>query len=297
MVPGGTASQDVGGTGVVQSEEVQPKQAGNNPNPRVNTGTAEMRDRSPSRQSTGGASEDGSTASMLKEVGKQISSVMGLMSKASRRSSAKGSALPVLQASENGKLSVKAATDWLRSVQQNRSAVDRLSVFIDAVVDNPCAFEADGKVIGMLDADEDMYLYHEVPGSIASSRIFKKLGRSEGVLASLLLRNVFLAAVKKASSDMALVVVEFYHNVQAVQNAEYLYYLYYLFEDWKDLLTEIRWAESLSKEMVHQSAQVLLQRFQPALARADRYMQEEACSNWHNRYMTDTCSNWHNSIG
>ena len=49
--------------------------------------------------------------------------------------------------------------------------------------------------------------------------------------------------------------------MQAVQNAEYLYYLYYLFEDWKDLLTEIRWAESLSKEMVLQSAQVLLQRF------------------------------------
>ena len=104
---------------------------------------------------------------------------MGLMSKASRRSSAKGSALPVLQASENGKLSVKAATDWLRSVQQKRSAVDRLSVFIDALVDNPCAFEADAKVIGMLDTDDDMHLYHEARGSIASSGVFKKMGRSE----------------------------------------------------------------------------------------------------------------------
>ena len=83
------------------------------------------------------------------------------MSKTSRRSSAKGSALPVLQASENGKLSVKAATDWLRSVQQKRSAVDRLSVFIDALVDDPRAFAADEKVISMLDTDDDMHLYHE----------------------------------------------------------------------------------------------------------------------------------------
>ena len=195
-----------------------------------------------------------------------------MMSKTSRRSSANGSALPVLQASENGKLSVKTATDWLRSVQQKRSAVDRLSVFIDALVDDPRAFAADAKVINMLDTDDDMHLYHEVRGSIASSRVFKKMGRSEGVLASLLLRSIFLAAVKKASSDMALLVVEFYHDVQAVQNAEYLYYI---FEDWKDLLAEIRWADTLSKEMVHQSAQVLLQRFQPALARANRYMQEQ----------------------
>ena len=98
--------------------------------------------RSPSRQSTGGASEAGSAASILKEVGEQISSAMGLMSKTSRRSTAKGSALPVLQASENGKLSVKAATDWLRSIQQKRSAVDGLSVFIDALVDDPRAFAA-----------------------------------------------------------------------------------------------------------------------------------------------------------
>ena len=68
---------------------------------------------------------------------------------------------------------------------------------------------------------------------------------------------------------MALLVVEFYHNVQTVQNAEYLFHI---FEDWKDLLAEIRWPDTLSKEMVHQSAQVLLQRFQPALARADRYI-------------------------
>ena len=197
---------------------------------------------------------------------------MGMMSKTSRRSTAKGSALPVLQASENGKLSVKAATDWLRSVQQKRSAVDRLSVFIDAMVLDPHSFEEDVKVIGWLDTDDDMSLYHEVRGSIASSRVFKKMGRSEGVLASLLLRNIFLAAVQKASGNMALLVVEFYHDVQAVQNAEYLFHI---FEDWKDLLAEIRWADTLSKEMVHQSAQVLLQRFQPALARANRYMQEQ----------------------
>ena len=69
MVPGGTASQDIGGAGAFQSEDVQQQQAGNNPNPRVSSDSSEMRYRSPSRQSTGGASEGGSTASLLKEVG------------------------------------------------------------------------------------------------------------------------------------------------------------------------------------------------------------------------------------
>ena len=110
-----------------------------------------------------------------------------------------------------------------------------------------------------------------VQGGIASARVFKKLGRSEGLLALLLLRSLFLSAVRKTPGDMALLIVELNHNVQPVQSLDYLYYL---FEDWKDLLTEVRWADSLSKEMVHQSEQVLLQRFQPALARASRYMQE-----------------------
>ena len=193
----------------------------------------------------------------LESVGQQIHSAIGLVEKLLRRSSAKGAALPVLQASVNGKLSVKEATAWLRSVQQKRSAVDRLSVFMDTLINDPCAYKDDAMVIKMLDPDDDCHLYHDIRGSIASARVFKKLGRSEGVLASLLLRNVFLSAVQKTPEEMALLIVEFYHNVQPVQNADYLYYL---FEDWKDLLTEVRWAGSLSKEMVHQSAQVLLQR-------------------------------------
>ena len=80
LVPGGTASQSVGGTGGVEPEDVQPKQADDNPNPRVTTGTAEKRDGSPSRQSSGATSEAASLSQLsqnFKEVGEQISSAMG----------------------------------------------------------------------------------------------------------------------------------------------------------------------------------------------------------------------------
>ena len=76
---------------------------------------------------------------------------------------------------------------------------------------------SDGDVIGLLDTDDDMHLYHEVRGSIASPRVFKKYGRQEGVLASLLMRNVYLAAIKKTPEDVALLITEFYHNVQTVR--------------------------------------------------------------------------------
>ena len=270
-VPGGMQSQNFEAGGASKAEI-----GGSNPNPRV--AADQKRDRSQSRDSSVANSEHISMAVSeglsrgLQQVGEHLSRAIGFVEKSTRRSAVKGAALPILKASATGKLSVHAVTEWLRALQQKRSTVAGLSVYIDTLVDDPRAFEEDAKVVNVLDTDDDCHLYHDVRGSIDCKRVFKKYGKAEGMLASLLLRNVYLAAIKKTPQDLAMLVVEFYHNIQPVQNAEYLHYL---FLDWKSLLMEIRFADNLSTEMVHQSAQVLLQRFQPALARADRYLKEQ----------------------
>ena len=186
MLPDDTDSQDAEGTG-----GEQPKETDCDPNPRVTDTAAEMRDYGSSKASSNAGSDSVSQALSeglsqgLQKVGEQLSQAMGIVEKSSRRGSARGSALIVLQAPANGKLSVKEVTAWLRALQQKRSAVEGLSVYIDALVDNPSSFKEDGDVIGKLDADDDCHLYHDVRGSIASRRVFQKYGKSEGVLASI----------------------------------------------------------------------------------------------------------------
>ena len=91
-------------------------------------------------------------------------------------------------------------SDWLQEIAKKKSSVVGLSRFVEDLIEDPHRFTPES-VVSVLDQDDDISLYHPVRNSIKDRLIFKDYGNSVALLASSLMRNVFVSVVMGQTED------------------------------------------------------------------------------------------------